>query len=338
MISELHENVIVHLALCDAAGVEEIPSESLTQSVPAASEAATDFGLALSWARDVLSASQRTDQRIVQITDLQRSGAGKTPLDRLSESLQVDVIDVGQAIVQDLAVTSADVVRSELRPGVPILLSVLVRNNGPTTVEKVDLRLQLQGPVKAVESQRQIDVPAAGVVRVEWPLELSDEGVYQGHVEIDKRDVAVWNNRRYLAFDSRPPDRLLLVDGDEGRAVYGNETYYLEKALRLAPPPGVATARSIEVERLVWETVSGFPSLKGFQAIILCNVRRLRDVDIDRLTAYATAGGQVWIFAGDKLESDSLDALAEVGLFPGRLARRPATQHGRVTGWQEQHP
>ena len=33
-----------------------------------------------------------------------------------------------------------------------------------------------------------------------------------------------------------PPARVLLVDGDPGRAPYESETYFLQAALRLAPP------------------------------------------------------------------------------------------------------
>ncbi len=336
-VSDLDENVIVHLALCDAAGVTELPATQLNQPVPAASEAATDYGLALSWARDLLATSARTDQRIVLITDLQRSGIGRTPLTRTGEALQVDLIDVGHAISEDLAVTSVEVVRAELRPGVPILVSALVRNHSPTAVRDVPVWLRLTGPGGKLERQRRQTLPAAGVIRVEWQLEPSEEGVYQGEVAIEMPDAAEWNNRRYLAFDARPPDRVLLVDGDEGTAVYGNETYYLEKALRLPPPPGVATARSFEVERLVWESGAGFPRLNGFRAIILCNVRRLRQLDIERLAAFTSAGGNVWWLAGDKLEPESMDALYQAGLLPGRLTRRAITSAGRVTSWDKEH-
>ena len=50
-------------------GLLEFPIEQLSTLQP--SESATDFGLALSWARDILSASNRKGRRIVLVSDLQ---------------------------------------------------------------------------------------------------------------------------------------------------------------------------------------------------------------------------------------------------------------------------
>ena len=71
-LKRVDENAIVHVALCDAAGVKEIPVEELDGVKT--SVAATDYGLALSWANDVLAASKRANRTIVLLTDLQASG------------------------------------------------------------------------------------------------------------------------------------------------------------------------------------------------------------------------------------------------------------------------
>src|SRR5215208_4151488 len=46
-LQRVEDNVIVHLALCDATAVKEIPVDDLAAAETTA--AATDFGLALSW-------------------------------------------------------------------------------------------------------------------------------------------------------------------------------------------------------------------------------------------------------------------------------------------------
>ena len=48
--------------------------------------------------------------------------------------------------------------------------------------------------------------------------------------------AAGWHFRRAL------PDRVLLIDGQPGPSVFGNETYYLETALRLRLPGDPAAA------------------------------------------------------------------------------------------------
>ena len=61
-------------------------------------------------------------------------------------------------------------------------------------------------------------------------------GLYHGFVEVAARDDLPFDNRRWLAFQARRPDRVLLIDGEPGPSVFGNETYYLETALRLRLP------------------------------------------------------------------------------------------------------
>ena len=75
---------------------------------------------------------------------------------------------------------------------------------------------------------------------------------------IESDDALAIDNRRWVAFEARHPDRILLVDGQEGRSVFSSETYYLETALRLQDRGGQGQLRSFEPERIVWEAGTGF--------------------------------------------------------------------------------
>src|SRR5262249_46974590 len=81
------ENGIVHVAVCDAAGVSEIPLDQIAKST--AGEAATDYNLALSWAGDLLAASSRSNRRVTLISDLQRSGLHRARLAPLPEGIEL---------------------------------------------------------------------------------------------------------------------------------------------------------------------------------------------------------------------------------------------------------
>ena len=69
-----------------------------------------------------------------------------------------------------------------------------------------------------------------------FPLPIDQSGLYHGYLEVAAEDGLPADNRRWLAFEARRADRLLLVDGEPSHSVFGNETYYLEIALRLALP------------------------------------------------------------------------------------------------------
>jgi hypothetical protein len=120
--------------------------------------------------------------------------------------------------------------------------------------------------------------------------------------------------------------------------VFSNETYYLETALRLQSMDASTGLRSFEVEKLIWEKGHGFPSLTGFRAIVMANVRQFSDTDVQRLAEYVEEGGNLLLFAGDQVKASDFDALAEVGVFPGRVSRTPLAQPQRITAWPPDHP
>jgi hypothetical protein len=105
-VSRLDDNVIVHVAVSDAAGVMELPTDQLWQTVP--TQAATDLGLAYSWARDLVAASGRATRRIVMITDLQQSGLPRTPMQQLPEGVDFAIRDAGDSLIQNVAIESVE--------------------------------------------------------------------------------------------------------------------------------------------------------------------------------------------------------------------------------------
>src|SRR5262245_14826847 len=95
-LKRFDENAIVHVTLCDAAGVKELPLEKLQDSTPG--EAATDFNLALGWAGDMLAASKRSERRIILISDLQKSGLNRGKAVPLPDGVELTVHDVGEPL------------------------------------------------------------------------------------------------------------------------------------------------------------------------------------------------------------------------------------------------
>lgn len=334
-LSRLDDNVIVHVALCDSNAIQELPVAQLAAAVP--SEAATDYGLGLAWARDILAASTRRNRQIVLLTDLQRSGV-RGRLDPLPSDLQLTIRDVGEGLPRNVAVESAEAVRTEIRSDSQIVVRAILRNHGPLPVRALPVRCELEdASQKKITAASKTDIGARTSVVVDFPLKIQKDGLYRGRVIVDVDDALAIDNQRWLAFEARHPDRILLVDGQEGRSVFGNETYFLETALRIQTEEASGVMRSFEPDKLVWEAGEGFPRLDGYRAIVLANLRRMSDVDGQRLNTYVRGGGNLLIFSGDQVTPETLAPLAAQGILPGAVSSNPVEGRLRLDRWDAQH-
>ncbi|HET6883145.1 MAG TPA: BatA domain-containing protein [Pirellulales bacterium] len=335
-LNRIDENAIIHLALCDSTAVEEIPVDRLAQAQP--SEAATDFGLALGWAGDVFAASERSQRQVVLYTDLQRSGVPRGRPAALPDGVELLVKDVSEGSVQNVSIESSEAVHTELRPESNVLVRAVVRNHGLDMLRQTPVVGELSGPAGVMTAKTEVDLPPQSRTIVELPFAITDDAVYRGEVRVDSSDALPLDNRRFLAFEARHPERVLLVDGQEGRSVFSNETYFLETALRLTTEETESRLRSFEPDRMVWEAGEGFPRLDGFRAIVLANVRRLSDVDARRLKEYVEKSGKLLVFTGDQTTRETLAPLAKQDLLPGEVAAAPVNGPLRVDAWDEEHP
>ncbi len=334
-LSLLDTNVVLHIALCDVSGVQEIPIDRLPRAATTA--AATDFGLALAWARDVLAMSHRSTRRIVLISDLQRSGLRQSPLEHLPDGIELLLHDVGETLARNVAVESIAAVHTEIRPDAHVSVRVVVRNHGPLPARQLPVRCEIEGPAGKLMISKQIDVAGHGSTVADLPLDIQQDGLYRGQVAVTFEDTLSIDNQRWIAFEARHPDRVLLVDGQEGRSIFTNETYFLETALRLRTEESDGQMRSFETERIAWESGEGFPRLDGYRAVVLANVRRLSAVDGQRMDDYVRSGGSLLIFAGDQVTPDSLAALQEHRVLPGKVATTVITGRLRVEQWDAKH-
>ncbi len=337
-LSQIPENTVVHIGLCDASGVRAWSADNLAAMRP--SQLAADWALALSWARDRLSASTRQYQRVTILTDLQKAGTNGLRRELLPATVDCQLRDAGTTRLRNLAVEIAEPVRLELRPDQPFPIRVTLHNHGPLTARDLTVRCTLRGPEDvAVTGSITQTLPGRQSVTFDLPVSIDRDGLYHGEITLENaEDSMTLDDRRYLAFEARFPERILLVDGDEGRSTFASETYYLETALGLHVDDATIPDQAFETERIVWEKGKGFPRLDGYRAVVLANVRRLASDDADRLRTYVNAGGSLVIFAGDQMEQASLALLAEQGLLPGTTVEDTVVKRLRVTNWDKGHP
>ena len=353
LIDQLPQGSPLHLAYFDANGVAPTTPREMRAS-RSVSFAGTDYAPAIDWARDLVVAAGRQQSVVYLFADLHRAGIRRRPDNPFPDSATVNIEDVGRPLAHNLAVEDVQVERTDLRPGMPTTVVARIANTGSFPARDVRLSLSLD-QLSPLEKAISLDAHTRQVVR--FPIELREPRLYQGSVDIAGDDDFAADNRRWLAFEARRPEQILLVDGQPGSSIYSHETYYLEAALRLRVPgiedtsseaasgqPESAEAPTpFETVRIDWggsaaDAAGTLPDLGGFRVVVLCNVAEVPEAAGRALAKFVTAGGQLVIFTGDRVGPGAYAALRSAGIFPAEV--REAVDPGtfRCTTWQKDHP
>jgi len=337
ILGDLPQGTKAHLAYFDDRGATPT-SDSRVDSQRRPGYAGTDFGQALCWARDVFLTSGRQHRKVYLLTDLQRTGQ-HIPCKGFPANVEVEVVELGKPLMGNLAVEKVEAVQPTIRAQEPIVVSAHVSNAGVLPAHDVQVRLCLEGSGgKLADQSRTISIAPSASRQIDFSVPIDQPGLYQGFVEIAADDGFSADDRRWLAFEARSADRLLLVDGEPGSSVFGNETYYLETALRLALPGKGSALTPYEPVRWALEAGSHLPGLESCSVVVLCNVAGLADDDLARLQNFVVGGGRLLIFTGGKVAPASYTALEQAGLLPGTVEGETEFGLFRFQTWDKDHP
>jgi hypothetical protein len=340
VLHALPARAVVHLAYFDDAGVSPVQPIAID---PARRPglAATDYSLALGWARDVMARSRRGDRRVILFTDLQRSGTARSPFVGWPGGVSLEIVDVGKPVANNLTVTGAEVEGTDIRSGAPVWVSAVVTNTGLFPARDVPVQLNLSGGASPIQATQKATIDAGAREVVRFPIESIRPGLYQGSVEVASTDELALDNRRWLAFEARTTDRVLLLDGDPGSSVYTSETYYLEMALRLRLPGKApnATATAYEPVHLAWSGRGpGLPDLRNVAVVIACNVASSSASDASAVRDFVWSGGGLVLFGGDKLGPKSFEELRRAGVLPLEYVENAEPGLFWFATWEKDHP
>jgi hypothetical protein len=340
VLRALPARAVVHLAYFDDAGVSPVHPIAID---PARRPglAATDYSLALGWARDVLARSRRGDRRVILFTDLQRSGTDRSPFVGWPRGVSLEIVDVGKPVANNLAVTAAEVEGIDIRSGEPVWVSAVVTNTGLFPARDVPVRLSLSGGASPIEATQKATIDAGTRAVVRFPVQSIRPGLYQGSVEVISTDELALDSRRWLAFETRTTDRVLLLDGDPGSSVYTSETYYVEMALRLRLPGKDPNASSTAYQpvHVAWSGRGpGLPDLRSFAVVIACNLKNWSASDASAVRDFVWSGGGLVLFAGDKLGPGSFEELRRAGVAPVEFLENSEPAVFWFATWEKDHP
>ena len=243
---------------------------------------------------------------------------------------RVDMIDVGRPVTRNLAVDEVQADQTDLRKGKPVRVTARVFNAGLFPARDVLVRLVLEGKVRSSRaSPLQAAAEPAGAFR------CADREAGSSFRALSRFAAAM--SFRLTTGDtslSRPECRneSCSIDGEPGPSVFGNETYYLETALRLRLPGDEAKeARPTPYEPVRIAGAGPSFTLPGpgpYPHRRLCATSRMfRRQAGCACRVLSTSGGSLIIFVGDRVGAGAYPALEAEKLLPGRIGD-PAVEAG----------
>jgi hypothetical protein len=337
VLSDLPANTAVQLAYFDAQGVAPVELPRIDPGRQTG-HGGTDYHVALSWARDRMALSSRPQRTVYLFSDFQRVRRKAEPFDGFPPGVSLQLVEISRTPIRNLAVAEVGAAHTLLRGKQPIAIRAQIRNLGAFAANNVSVRLTLDGPTPLRQQVRTVNIPAGAYQEAAFDVAIETPGIYTGRVEIIGKDEFSADDRHWLALDARPPDRLLLLDGQPGISVYGDETYYLNMALRLRLTDKDTPLTPYEPARLAWGEGSALPDLSPFRVVVPCNVARFGDGDLAALRKFVSGGGGLLVFTGDRVGPEDYAAWERAELLPATVEGASAPDLYRFAAWNQDHP
>jgi hypothetical protein len=302
--------------------------------------AAVDMTRAFQRAFTLLQHNAAPRHRLVLLSDFTVHGWEDfhlTQFEVVPQGLELYFVRLGDAQHDaNLLVESIRIAEPPLIAGVPLEVTVAVRNRGTEAVRNLRIDLLL-GQTKIGEQL--VDLAAHERVTVPFRITAPAAGLHWGEVRIANDRYPV-DNRLYFALRTATPIRVLAVDGDPGTSLYESELFYLLSALQPARVLGQAL---FYAKPVTWE---GLPRerLSDYQVIVLCNVEALAPQTRQRLQQFVRQGGGLLFFVGNRVNAAKYNAMlyrADTMLLPlalGEPVHRPEDQPMHIGEVELSHP
>ena len=308
---------------------------------PAALTGGTDFAAALTWAGSRCEAARGGGPLAVHvITDLQRTGFGSVDTLAFPKDVPVHVWDVGPAPTGNVAVTEVRPTSLMVRADHPTAVQATVLNAraGPLDQRPVRLSLANKGKVITLSGVASAAPGASTTVTFETPP--LTPGLWQGTVSIAGDDGLPIDDARHVAVFAAAKPHVLLLDGAARDVAALGEAYFLESALRLAPPGETAPDAPFQMIVFPYGADARLPDLREVDVLVAANVAGFPAADAGRVRAFLDRGGSAVVFGGGNLGPGSGASYASAGLSVGEVTGTHAARDVpfRIAEFATDHP
>ena len=197
----------------------------------------------------------------------------------------------------------------------PVRIKTRLRNSGAPGSANRRVFLEVDGQRLAEQTQN-IRIEADGQATVEFEQRFNKVGTHLVAV-VTEDDNLVADDRAEAVVEITDALPVLLVDGHSQADASKSETFFAKAALTAPgnPTPWVA-AQVVKPAQLTADR------LAATQVVILANVQRLTDEQVEALNQFVESGGGLAITLGDQVASDWYNSklfAAGVGLLPAEI-------------------
>lgn len=289
---------------------------------------ASDVAAAFDSGLGILSGMANARRDLIVIGDFQRSdweALRGTALERIRRRIDavpipptLTFLDVGSAVAENVSVDSLTLSSKVLGVGQDLYLRADLRNHGNKVYPNARVILNVDGTQQTIS---QVGLGANQTAQALFTCRFKTAGSHVVQVELAVDDPLQTDNRYAAAVPVLEQIPVLLVDGAPSSEPLKGETDFLAVALtpftfgRVKLSDLVAT-RLVSADKLAEEATA------EARVVILANVSKLGDAQVDLLTDYVTGGGSLLIFAGNKIDVDWYNRRlfsAAAGLLPMRI-------------------
>jgi hypothetical protein len=302
-------------------GASEDGRVALTSlEAPANLTGGTDFAAALTWAASRCAAARGSGPLSVHVlTDLQRTGFGNLEAFTFPKDIPVHVWDVGPAGTANVAVTEVRPVSLMVPADHPAIVQATILNSRTEPLDQRPVRLALANKSKVIEIPTVASAAAGASTTVTFETPPLGPGLWQGTVSVAAEDELPFDNARHVALYAAAKPRVLLLDGASRDVAALGEAYFLEAALRLAPPGENVPDSPFRVNVFPYGADARVPDLGQVDVLVAANVAGFPPADAARVRAFLDRGGSAVVFGGSNLGPASAASYTAAGLSVGEI-------------------
>ena len=199
--------------------------------------------------------------------------------------------------LQNFSIEQLRVQREQTVKGFPIRLQTKVSAGGTSEPAIRTVKLEVDGEV-VPDEVRTIRIEPDGETPVEFEYKFDDPGPHVVAAVLDD-DLLAPDNRAEMAVFVGPGVPVLIVDGDPQLDPAKSESFFLEIAFGGKDNPNAW----IEASVVPW---TAFPKdeLDAYDVVVLANVPRLTDDELEAVEKFVASGKGLLVAAGDDVDQD----------------------------------
>jgi hypothetical protein len=287
--------------------------------------AAADLVSVLRDAFRTLEGARHPNREVHVVSDFQRSGWDGLEGMHAPAGVGVYLHPVGEAAPPNAWIDSVDFSGQILEKGTPLEFRVVVASGAAHPRADVEVEMEVDG---RVADRRQVDLAPGSRVALSLRETFAQDGLHLGTVLLRGTTGPDADDRRRFTLRTAAAVPVLVVSGDDRARLY------LETALA---PPG-STAGSFAV-RAAPPTELRSASRGREAVIVLADVGRLEDRELDGLKAFLSEGGGLLVFPGPHFDAAAWGRSFLPRFLPGTLAGLVApTEPFRIEKLDGSHP